>query len=314
MFRKYLAEQCLARRNDAKRFVSIGAGNCDLEIDLGLHLRTAGYDDFIIDCLDLNTDMLERGRTAAAKAGVAAHVNFVQADFNAWTPAHQYDAVIANQSLHHVLELEDLFAQIKSSLKPHGSLVVSDMIGRNGHQRWPEALEIVHQFWRQLPPSYRLNRKLQRYEELYQDWDCSLEGFEGIRSQDILPLLLEYFQFRLFIGFGNVIDPFVDRAFGFNFDAAQAWDRSFIDRVHQRDQEAIVSGRIGPTHIPRRASWKLPGEDFRPLFRIICNSRPTARSGILRKSPCRCGRPIRLESRADSLLRQQGRGGLHLHL
>jgi hypothetical protein len=123
------------------------------------------------------------------------------------------------------------------------------MIGRNGHQRWPEALEIVHQFWRQLPPSYRFNRKLQRYEELYADWDCSVEGFEGIRSQDILPLLLEYFQCRLFIGFGNVIDPFVDRAFGFNFDAAQAWDRSFIDRVHQRDREEIVSGRIGPTHM-----------------------------------------------------------------
>ena len=69
--------------------------------------------------------------------------------------------------------------------------------------------------------------------------------------------VLGVFQFRLFIGFGNAIDPFVDRAFGFNFDAAQAWDRSFIDRVHHRDQEAIVSGRIGPTHIPRRASWKI---------------------------------------------------------
>ncbi len=249
MFQKFLLEQCQARKNDLKRFVSIGSGNCDLEIGLGLHLRAAGYDNFVIDCVDLNPDMLERGRDAAQKHGAASHLSFVQADFNEWNPAHEYDAVIANQSLHHVLQLEDLFARIKNFLKPHGSFLVSDMIGRNGHQRWPEALEIVWEFWRKLPPSYRFNRKLRRYEELYENWDCSVEGFEGIRSQDVLPLLLQYFRFQLFIGFGNVIDPFVDRAFGFNFDATKEWDRNFIDCVHHRDQEEMARGRIAPTHI-----------------------------------------------------------------
>src|SRR6266403_4623508 len=41
MFRKYLLEQCQSRQNDAKRFLSIGSGNCDLEIGLGTHLRAA---------------------------------------------------------------------------------------------------------------------------------------------------------------------------------------------------------------------------------------------------------------------------------
>jgi SAM-dependent methyltransferase len=249
MFRKYLVEQCQTRRTATKRFVSIGSGNCDLEIDLGLHLRATGHTDFVIDCLDLNPAMLERGRVAAAQQGIANHLNFIEADFNAWNPKHEYDAVIANQSLHHVLKLEGLFAQIKNSLKPHGSFVVSDIIGRNGHQRWPEALEIVWQFWRQLPPSYRFNRLLRRYEELYENWDCSGEGFEGIRSQDILPLLLQCFHFQLFVGFANVIDPFVDRAFGHNFNPTEAWDRNFIDCVHRRDEDEIASGRIGPTHI-----------------------------------------------------------------
>jgi hypothetical protein len=95
----------LSSKRSAKRFVSIGSGNCDLEIDLGLHLRSTGRQDFVIDCLDLNPDMLERGRSAAQRNGVAAHLNFVQADFNEWNPAHEYDAVIANQSLHHVFKL-----------------------------------------------------------------------------------------------------------------------------------------------------------------------------------------------------------------
>lgn len=249
MFRKYLGEQCQRHQNQAKRFVSFGSGNCNMEIELALDLRARGHSDFVIDCVDLNPAMLDRGRASAAQHEVAAHLNFVQEDFNRWVPEHEYHAVIANQALHHVLKLEDLFARIKSSLKPNGSLIVSEMVGRNGHQRWPEALDIVHEFWRKLPPSYRFNHKLQRYEEMYQNYDCSVDGFEAIRSQDILPLLLQNFHFHLFIAFANVIEPFVDRAFGYNFDAQAAWDRSFIDAVHQRDEAEITSGRLKPTHI-----------------------------------------------------------------
>jgi hypothetical protein len=123
------------------------------------------------------------------------------------------------------------------------------MIGRNGHQRWPEALAIVHEFWKQLPPSYRFNRLSRRYENVYENHDCSSEAFEGIRSQDILPLLLEQFRFDIFIGFGNIVDPFVDRAFGPNFDPAAQWDRNFIDALHARDETEMSAGRLKPTHM-----------------------------------------------------------------
>ena len=249
MFQKYLGAHFGPGKNTAPRFASVGSGNCDLEVSLASHFRSTGRPDFIIDCLDLNSAMLERGRIAAEEQHVAGCLNFLQIDFNEWTPAHEYDAVIANQTLHHVVKLEDLFARIKGCLKRDGSLVVSDIIGRNGHQRWPEALQLIEDFWRKLPPSYRFNRTLQRYEELYENWDCSGEGFEGIRSQDILPLLIDHFHFKLFFGFANLIDPFVDRTFGDNFDVKSAWDRDFIDQVHQRDDEEILAGRIKPTHM-----------------------------------------------------------------
>ena len=249
MFRKYAARQFHNGGAKPRRLASIGAGNCQLEVDLAAHLLGAGCDDFILDCLELNPDMLERGRNAAASAGVAARMNFLAVDLNAWRAANEYDVIIANQSLHHVLNLENLFAEIRRSLKPGGSFVVSDMIGRNGHQRWPEALALVREFWRKLPPSYRFNQTLLRYEEIYEDWDCSGESFEGVRAQDILPLLIENFHFELFIGFANIIDPFVDRAFGNNFDPAASWDRSFIDQVNECDEQEISSGRIKPTHM-----------------------------------------------------------------
>ena len=56
------------------------------------------------------------------------------ADFNQWRPSHEYDGVIASHVLHHVLNLEGLFAGIKESLRTGGCFAIADMIGRNGHQ------------------------------------------------------------------------------------------------------------------------------------------------------------------------------------
>jgi hypothetical protein len=193
--------------------------------------------------------MLERGHALASQSGVQERLVFTEADLNQWRPRRAYEAVMANQSLHHVLNLEQLFAAVRSGLAPGGVFIVSDMIGRNGHLRWPEALAIVQEFWRELPPHYRLNTRFARYEEVFLDWDCSSEGFEGTRAQDILPLLCGAFHFRLFLPFGNLIDPFIDRTFGCHFDASAAWDRAFIDRVHERDCVEIARGAITPTHM-----------------------------------------------------------------
>jgi SAM-dependent methyltransferase len=247
-------EACCARAGSegdyrSKRIISLGAGNCDTEVRLARALLDRGRSDFVIECLDLNDAMLDRGRAHATDQGVSAHVVPVRGDFNAWQPDKSYDCIIANHSLHHVLALEHLFSGVAGGLAPHGRFVVSDMIGRNGHQRWPEALAIVREFWGEMPTAYRYNRQLRRQDDEFLDWDCSISGFEGIRAQDILRLLVERFSFDIFIGFGNVIDPFVDRGFGPNFSVDSQWDRDFIDRVHARDEAEIAVGHIKPTHM-----------------------------------------------------------------
>lgn len=247
-FVKYAVE-CYKRGVDRRRFVSIGAGNCDTEVMLARALINAGCNDFVIECLELNDIMLKRGMQLAQANGLANNVVPLHADFNKWQPVGRYDGIIAHQSLHHVVALESLFDAVAAALAPHGRFIVSDMIGRNGHQRWPEALTIVREFWRELPPAYRYHRQLKRQEDEFLDWDCSTEGFEGIRAQDILPLLVDRFGFDMFLGFANVIDPFIDRGFGPNFSTDNQWDRDFIDRVHERDQAEIAAGAIKPTHM-----------------------------------------------------------------
>ncbi|MCL4113151.1 UNVERIFIED_CONTAM: hypothetical protein GTU68_065787 [Idotea baltica] len=235
--------------SETLNFVSLGSGNCEIEVALAQRLQRAGLFKFRIECVDLNPQMMNRGQSLAELEGVSEFMNFVTSDLNQWSPTTRYNGVIAHHSLHHINELEDVFHEVKNCLADNGSFIISDMIGRNGHQRWPEALERVHAYWKELPDSYKFNMLLNRHERLYENWDCSHEGFEGIRAQDILPLLNEYFSCKTFIGFGNLVDVFVDRCFGHHFDANASWDQEFIDRIHKEDEDGFASKTLTPTHM-----------------------------------------------------------------
>lgn len=248
-FANYLERACAGAHTSPARFASLGSGNCDTEVRVAKLLAERGARDFTIDCIDINQAMLERGRLLAAEAAVSEHIRPTLGDFNDWRPVGRYAAIMANQSLHHVANLEGLFAAIEVALEQDGRFITSDMIGRNGHMRWPDALAIVQEFWADLPAGYRYNVQLKRDETQFGNWDCSKEGFEGIRAQDILPLLVERFDFELFIPYANVVDPFIDRSFGPHFDVDSERDRAFIDRVHARDEQEIAAGNIAPTHM-----------------------------------------------------------------
>jgi SAM-dependent methyltransferase len=231
-------------------FISIGAGHCDTEIEIARKLADAGHRNFRLDCLDINASMLARGRQVATERSVDPFMRFVESDIVSWTPVPgEYAVVMALESLHHFVELEALFDRIRRAIGPSGTFVTLDIIGRNGHLRWPEALERLEQLWAEMPQRYKYNHLLSRLEERYENWDCSTEGFEGIRAQDILPLLLERFSFEMFLGYGNLIDVFVDRAFGHNFRTDLDEDRAFIDRVAELDDGLIEHGALTPTHI-----------------------------------------------------------------
>lgn len=227
--------------------LSIGAGNCDTEVEVANLLVKQSITNFSFSCLDINPYMLQRGEILAKESGLISKFNFIETDINSWKINNKYHIIIANQSLHHFVELELLFNKIYDALYQNGFFLTNDMIGRNGHMRWPEALEFVQAFWSLLEDRHKYNHQLKRLETLYENWDCSKEGFEGIRSQEILQLLLKKFKFDFFLGFGNLIDIFVDRSFGHNFNPDNELDLTFIDFVAKLDDYYIESGKIKPT-------------------------------------------------------------------
>jgi 2-polyprenyl-3-methyl-5-hydroxy-6-metoxy-1,4-benzoquinol methylase len=270
-FRPYLLDVCRANTSTTCRFLSIGAGSCDAEINIARWLTESGVRNFHFKCVDINGSSIEKALESAVVHGVQDHLSVSVEDLNAWMPTETYHAILAFQSLHHVLNLEKLFHDISKALRHDGYFMTDDMIGRNGHQRWPEALRLVQDLWKELPPKYKYNHQLRRFEEEFDNWDCSTSGFEGIRAQDILPLLIERFRFDVFIAFGNVIDVFIDRGFGHNFNPDNDWDREFIDRVHQIDVSHLEQGLIKPTHmlaVLKKHSDKAPvfHKHFSPEF------------------------------------------------
>ncbi len=105
-FYTYLEKVCAKSDGSAVRIVSIGSGNCDLEIKWARQLTDSGVGNFVFECIELNPNMLDRGFNAAKDHGVQNHIRFLPTDFNLWVPETDvYDAVIANQSLHHACRL-----------------------------------------------------------------------------------------------------------------------------------------------------------------------------------------------------------------
>ncbi|HEU0077462.1 MAG TPA: methyltransferase domain-containing protein [Longimicrobiaceae bacterium] len=241
--------EAAARATGDAVVLSIGSGNGEQELGWLTRAVERGATNLRLRLLEINPSMQRRAADLAAELGFADRVEFLERDFNTWTADAEHDVVVANQALHHVTDLEHLYAEVKRALRPDGVFVVSDMIGRNGHRRWPEALEVVERLWATLPAHLRRNNVTGQVDDVFPDPDCATVGFEGVRAQDVLPLLLDVFYPDFFFAFANVVDPFVDRVYGANFDLADEEHRAFVEHLGQLDDARVDAGVVSPTHL-----------------------------------------------------------------
>jgi len=248
-FLDHIQEICGKYPDERIQIASIGAGNCDYEAQLTRGLLDRRTVNFVFHCIELNPHMIDRGRAHARDMGIEDHFIFEVKEIENWKPDTRYRICMANQSLHHIVGLEDLFSTVKRVIDPDGVFLVHDMIGRNGHMRWPEAQLVVDLIWGTLPDRYKYNHQYAQIEHDYVNRDCSGEGNEGVRAQDILPLLIQYFHFESFIACANIIYAFIDRGFGHNFDPRNPVDVNIINRIAKLDEEMMDQGMVKPTHM-----------------------------------------------------------------
>ena len=233
---------------------SFGCGNCNVEIDIAKYLLKDGVSNFEFHCIDINIDMLNRGRENCEKNNLLDKFKFIKSDIKTWESSMNYDIFITEAALHHFVDLEILFFKINKYLNDDGYFLINDSIGKNGHARWKETLNIVNMLWDTLSEAKKYNHQFNRIINPYLNWDCTCPNtpsfnFEGIRAQDILPLLIQNFNFESAIWWGGLIEVFIDRGYGHNYLKTNLQDTSFIDNIHYLNELCIELNLIKPTQI-----------------------------------------------------------------
>jgi 2-polyprenyl-3-methyl-5-hydroxy-6-metoxy-1,4-benzoquinol methylase len=145
--------------------------------------------------IDISDTALTEARQLAKKQQF--NITYEQADLNELKLDHKsYDLVVTQNCLHHVLRLEDLAEKIHLSLRPAGLLWVHDYIGETQFQYEDERLEIVNKILSILPEKYRVDSVNKRViSKIIRRMPGTLiSPFEAIRSAEIMPVFLEYFE------------------------------------------------------------------------------------------------------------------------
>jgi len=225
--------------------LSLGSGNCDFEIDLVTDHRL----DCHVTCTEINPQMLERAARLARERGLERQFTFIACDINELALDRTYDLVLANHSLHHFVALERIFDEIAAHMGPDSLFLINDMIGRNGHLFWPATFDLVNRLWDVLPDDLKWNHlKKRRFAHRHQG-EAESDGFEGVRAQDILPLLDERFAFQDFAPFFTFVNRFIDRDYGHNFDLEDPLHIAFLDYAVALDDFCLRERLLRPTQM-----------------------------------------------------------------
>ena len=231
------------RARERPRLLSLGCGPGGVEMVFAREVPEAEY-----VCLDFNPDLLALGRERAAAEGLP--LRFEKADLNTVALPHaEFDIVFCHASLHHLLELERLAAEIRRALRPGGELIVVDMIARRGYRMWPETRRVARAIFAALPAQYRLNHTgypKKRVDERIWEADTSAAGMECVRSEDILPVLDGAFIRNVFVPYLTLSRRFFDTMYGPNYDLARPLDAATLRWIWEMDCHHLASGALRP--------------------------------------------------------------------
>jgi SAM-dependent methyltransferase len=163
--------------------LSLGCGIGNLEraaLKIGLCATITG--------IDFSSESIRIARERARAAGYADRLTYEVADLNQLRlPKSTYDVVFIHQALHHVASLEKLLARVAASATDNGLLFLDEWTGPSMTKWSPALLARAAGLYRELPRAWR------RWPELPLPVSAH-DPSEGIRSSEILPTLMLFFE------------------------------------------------------------------------------------------------------------------------
>jgi SAM-dependent methyltransferase len=186
--------------------LTLGCGHGGLErhaLSMGMCRR--------FEAFDIAEGAIDVARDLAVQEGINSQVRYEVTNINQiHLEPDKYDIVFASMSAHHFSELEHIYNQVRTALKPSGFFVLNEYVGPTQFQWTDEQLAIINDLLKMLPDKYREYISLsgqfkQNVGRLTIDEMNSIDPSEAIRSAEVLPLLKQYFNIVERIDYGGTI-------------------------------------------------------------------------------------------------------------
>jgi len=224
--------------NRPLEILSLASGYCGHEIEFARRMTRP----YKLTCTELNEDIFEKARAVAKTEGLA--MNFETADLNFIViEPKRYDLIFANAAIHHVINLEHLFEQIVGGLSPTGIFHLVEVVGKNRKLIWDENERYANALLDLIPDKLTRGIRVSVAEEAV--------GMEGIRQEDILPLLRKHFTaiFEHRHGAFMRIICTVYPELGLALDPQKSESRRYLDFLIDSDDCCVRYGILRPLEI-----------------------------------------------------------------
>lgn len=167
--------------------LSLGCGTGLLERKIATQL-----DCEIIRAIDFSELSIHEARNLAEKEHMSCLIEYEVGNLNTITlPEQVYDLIVAEESIHHVENLEHLYTQVQKALKPDGLFIQSEFTGPDHFQWTDEQLEEINKILDTLDSKYKIKNFYERPRLIDM---LANDPSEAVRSSEIIPLTYHYFK------------------------------------------------------------------------------------------------------------------------
>ncbi len=161
-------------------------------------------------------------------------------------PPGPFDAIIANDVLHHITGLERLYGLIHDALAPRGRFVFNEYVGPNRFQYDDERIELINRYFRLFPDNLRwdpvTNRPLWKRTRVDAARLAAEDPTEAVRSEDVLPLARAAFRPVAEIPYGGgLLNPLL---FGVILGFRPGRDDALLDVLCDAEDRLTRSGAL----------------------------------------------------------------------
>ena len=220
--------------------LSLGSGSGYIErriIDRGLSRAMEGV------------DISEEAIRIASGAAGERPITYRRMDLNRDTLEEgKYDFVVSAAALHHVTNLEHLFAQLNRSLKEGGLLIMHEYVGPDRFQWSEEQLDLANRVYDLLPASYKLNRLTGNVHDSIGRRPIAdmiqADPSEAVRSSEIQSVASRFFETmeRRDVG-GSLLHPLLEGIIG-NFHPDDTCDTELLKLIIALEKQLVDGGTL----------------------------------------------------------------------